>query len=229
MLTKNLSLIIFILCSSWTIHSLDVFASERLMPSYDKSSVDEIAQDQALLTEIATEIISRVSIQKSLGEKVCKHNKKTTDTWKSDKTRSEAKKALSEEINTGKLKTTYVEGLAKKTEQAEFNEDILKNPQAIAEEIIQKGTAKLDRHGKPERYGIIISADLGKPIGTHYYKKAKQSYVEEEGSSIPTTRAFISFDIDDIVGQILSGGRESWKGKDLGFVTTLCPERSQKK
>lgn len=160
---------------------------------------------------------------------MCKHNKEITDVWKTAKTKKEATGALQSQIKEETLTESYVEGLVTKKEQAEFDQDFLKDPKSRAEEIIQKGTAVLDRHGNPEQYGIIISADLERHVGIHYKKEKKKAYVEKDDSSIHTTRAFISFNIDDVIEQMSKDGIKSWEGKNLGSITTMCPERSQKK
>lgn len=151
--------------------------------------------------------------------------KETTDAWKTTQTEKKAIEALQSQINEGTLTESQVGSIARRTEQAEFNEDILADLKVLANQIIEHGTAKLDSHGDPKQYGIKISADLGKTIGTRYKKEKKKTYDEKTNPPQSLTRAYISFNIEDVIRQMSSkDGIKSWEGKNLGSVTTMCPE-----
>jgi hypothetical protein len=141
--------------------------------------------------------------------------------WKSGKKFNQLEEEDKKELTNSSVFESTVESLLNRTEFVLIDKNIYSDAQNIAELIVENGELSVDQAGKNiKRCGINITYDIGKKTGTLFKKFNKRGkYPETKESETDTTKAYVSFDVEDAFNNIIKG---EWNKEKDGYITTFC-------
>jgi len=198
---------------------LVMFVSVAISMEAPTLPVDMIGKDEHLLRHIAMSIFDREQQIQIIKKKMCTHGQEMFDAWRLNKSWGELDNPIKESLQKT-IKKNEIQSILRRPRYALLSPDVIAHPEQFRI-MIEKGQIVLDQSPDTKLYGIRVSFDFTPQVFGRIFDKDKESGKIEER---PSTRLFITFEINDIVKKITTIGKNSWNPAEDGRMTTLCVE-----
>lgn len=178
-----------------------------------------VQMDEHVLRNIAMSIFSREADIIDIKTKMCNHGNQMFQAWSLNKSWSELDEQTRNSLK-NITKPNEIKSILKRNRFALINQDIISFPEQFAD-MISSGNIKLDISPDRGTYGIRITQDFQpRVLGTIYNRDQSTGVINH----MPSTKLYISFDIQDIVEKMKRFGENSWNPRLDGRITTICIE-----